>query len=158
MKLGVYFFITFLVLYGVINVHYAMPEFAIVMALIPAALVQISLSVYFARKENKIGMALLIVRNPPTHPCSSADIVSASFLCRCRLSLEQTCGHVWRRTPLEHFAQGRDDPVCSGSLDFRFHNPRHGHTGLDQLWSRLEAGLPEARGSPKTSGRGHLSS
>ncbi|KAK7720423.1 hypothetical protein SLS57_005512 [Botryosphaeria dothidea] len=61
MKLGVYFFIAFLVLYGVINVHYAMPEFAIVMALIPAALVQISLSVYFARKENKIGMALLIL-------------------------------------------------------------------------------------------------
>ncbi|EKG13423.1 hypothetical protein MPH_09449 [Macrophomina phaseolina MS6] len=61
MKLGVYFFIAFLVLYGVINVHYAMPEFAIVMALIPAALLQISLAVYSARKENKFGMAVVIL-------------------------------------------------------------------------------------------------
>lgn len=61
MKLGVYFFIAFLVLYGVINVHYEMPEFAIVMALIPAALLQISLAVWCTRSELKVGMAVVIV-------------------------------------------------------------------------------------------------
>ncbi|GME43794.1 hypothetical protein GTA08_BOTSDO05354 [Neofusicoccum parvum] len=61
MKLGVYFFIAFLVLYGVINVHYAMPEFGIVMALIPAALLQISLAVWCVRKEIYVGMAFVII-------------------------------------------------------------------------------------------------
>ncbi|OJD34179.1 uncharacterized protein BKCO1_2500084 [Diplodia corticola] len=61
MKLGVYFFIAFLVLYGVINVHYQMPEFAIVMALIPAALLQISLAVWCTRSEIRTGMAVVIL-------------------------------------------------------------------------------------------------
>ncbi|KAF9629013.1 hypothetical protein BFW01_g10216 [Lasiodiplodia theobromae] len=61
MKLGVYFFIAFLVLYGVINVHYEMPEFAIVMTLIPAALLQISLAVWCTRSELKVGMAVVIL-------------------------------------------------------------------------------------------------
>ncbi|KAL0253402.1 hypothetical protein SLS55_010381 [Diplodia seriata] len=61
MKLGVYFFIAFLVLYGVINVHYEMPEFAIVMALIPLSLLQISLAVWCTRSEIRTGMAIVIL-------------------------------------------------------------------------------------------------
>lgn len=61
MKLAFYFLVSFVIIYDFIAVHYRQPEFAITLAIIPLALIQVSLSAYFTRVENRVGMVVTIV-------------------------------------------------------------------------------------------------
>ncbi|EOD43537.1 hypothetical protein UCRNP2_9767 [Neofusicoccum parvum UCRNP2] len=61
MKLSFYFLVAFVIIYGFVDVHYEQPEFALTMAIIPAAMVQVLLSAYFTRRETRIGTAATIV-------------------------------------------------------------------------------------------------
>jgi hypothetical protein len=54
LKLEVYFFVAFVIEYGIINVHYEIPEFPLTMALIPLLLVQVALTIYSIKRENKM--------------------------------------------------------------------------------------------------------
>jgi uncharacterized membrane protein YGL010W len=56
-----YFFIAFVVTYGLINVHFAQPEFGLTMGLVPALLVQVAMTIFFTRSENAVGAIVAIV-------------------------------------------------------------------------------------------------
>lgn len=60
-----YFLISFVITYGLINVHFVQPEFGLTMALIPALAIQVCMTIYFTRSENYIGAILAIVRSSP---------------------------------------------------------------------------------------------
>lgn len=61
MKLSFYFLVSFVIIYGFVNVHYEQPEFALTMAIIPVAMLQILLSAFSARHENRFFMLISIV-------------------------------------------------------------------------------------------------
>ncbi|KAF4300859.1 hypothetical protein GTA08_BOTSDO10826 [Botryosphaeria dothidea] len=61
MKLSFYFVVSFVIIYGFVNVHYEQPEFALTMAIIPVAMLQIILSAFFTRRENGFGMTVTIL-------------------------------------------------------------------------------------------------
>jgi hypothetical protein len=56
-----YFLIAFVVLYGLVNVHFAQPEFGLTMALVPALGIQVALTVVFTRSENVLGTLAALV-------------------------------------------------------------------------------------------------
>jgi hypothetical protein len=56
-----YFLIAFVVTYGLINVHFAEPEFGLTMALPPALLIQVAMTIVFTKCENSIGAIAAIV-------------------------------------------------------------------------------------------------
>jgi hypothetical protein len=66
-----YFLIAFVVLYGLINVHYVQPEFGITMALIPALGIQVAMTIVFTRSENVLGALAAIVSTSPSSPYRS---------------------------------------------------------------------------------------
>jgi hypothetical protein len=66
-----YFLIAFVVLYGLVNVHYVQPEFGLTMALIPALGIQVALTVVFTRSENVPGALVAIVSTSPSSPYRS---------------------------------------------------------------------------------------
>lgn len=61
LKYTPYFVFAFLLIYGLIDVHYVEPEFSLTMAIIPATLLHLALAVYFVRHEILIGMTLVLV-------------------------------------------------------------------------------------------------
>ncbi|KAH7060447.1 hypothetical protein B0J12DRAFT_695823 [Macrophomina phaseolina] len=61
MKLAFYFVVSFVIIYGFVNVHYEQPEFALTMAIIPVAMLQVILSTFFIRRENRVGMIAAIL-------------------------------------------------------------------------------------------------
>jgi hypothetical protein len=65
-----YFFIAFVITYGIVNVHFVEPEFALTMALIPA--------IYFTRKENTFGAVIAVVR-VPSFPQKPITKLACSF-------------------------------------------------------------------------------
>jgi hypothetical protein len=64
-----YFFIAFVITYGIVNVHFVEPEFGLTMALIPALALLVVATIYFTRAENTFGALIAIVRGP----CSSQN-------------------------------------------------------------------------------------
>jgi hypothetical protein len=67
-RIEAYFLIAFVVLYGIVNVHYAQPEFGLTMALIPALAIQVLMTVAFTRSENVLGALAAIVSSlHPSH-------------------------------------------------------------------------------------------
>ncbi|OMP85041.1 UPF0658 Golgi apparatus membrane protein [Diplodia seriata] len=61
MKLSFYFLVSFVIIYGFVNVHYEQPEFALTMAVIPVAMLQILLSAFAARHENRFWMLISVL-------------------------------------------------------------------------------------------------
>lgn len=61
LKYTPYFVFAFILIYGLINVHYIEPEFSLTMAIIPATLLHLALAVYFVRHEIRICMILVLV-------------------------------------------------------------------------------------------------
>jgi hypothetical protein len=61
LKLEVYFFVAFCLVYGFIDVHYAIPEFPITMALIPTLLILMVLTILSIKHENMVGAAVVMV-------------------------------------------------------------------------------------------------
>lgn len=76
MKLSFYFVVSFVIIYGFVNVHYEQPEFALTMAIIPVAMLQIILSAFFTRRENRFGMTVTIVS--PKRPSSVGLVLMRS--------------------------------------------------------------------------------
>ncbi|OSS43579.1 hypothetical protein B5807_11775 [Epicoccum nigrum] len=61
MKLEAYFVIAFIVVYGLIDVHYELPEFPLTIAIIPLLFVQMGMTIHFIKHENKFGAFAAIV-------------------------------------------------------------------------------------------------
>ncbi|PVH91645.1 hypothetical protein DM02DRAFT_545403 [Periconia macrospinosa] len=59
-KVELYFFIGFLLLYGLVNVHFEVPEFPLIVCLLLSELVQIALALYFTKTENTLGAIIAI--------------------------------------------------------------------------------------------------
>lgn len=62
MKLEVYFVIAFIVVYGLVDVHYELPEFPLTIAVIPLLFVQLGMTIHFIKQENRLGALAAIVR------------------------------------------------------------------------------------------------
>jgi hypothetical protein len=60
-KLDFYFIAVFVVQYGLIDVHFEEPEFALTMALLPASFLMMALAFWCVLRERKIGMIMVIV-------------------------------------------------------------------------------------------------
>lgn len=66
MKLDLYFIIAFIVVYGLINVHYEIPEFPLTMAIIPLLIIQLGMTIYFTKREKALGAtAAIVCYGPP---------------------------------------------------------------------------------------------
>ena len=63
-KVELYFFCAFLILYGLVEVHFAVPEFPLLVCLLLLALIQVALGIYFTKTENKIGAIVATVNIP----------------------------------------------------------------------------------------------
>ncbi|KAF1940225.1 hypothetical protein EJ02DRAFT_406854 [Clathrospora elynae] len=61
LRIEVYFFVGFVIIYGLIDVHYVQPEFTLTMALIPALVIQIAMTIIFTKSENILGAVGAIV-------------------------------------------------------------------------------------------------
>jgi hypothetical protein len=59
-----YFYISFVALYGLVDVHFKQPEFTVTMVLIPLGLLHLVLVAYWTRLENTFGTILAIVSFP----------------------------------------------------------------------------------------------
>lgn len=68
MKLDVYFAIAFIVVYGLVDVHYEIPEFALTIAIIPVLWAQLAMTIYFTKRENKMGATAALVS------CAFSDV------------------------------------------------------------------------------------
>ncbi|KAF2733284.1 hypothetical protein EJ04DRAFT_605723 [Polyplosphaeria fusca] len=53
LKLEIYFVVAFILVYGLIDVHYEVPEFPLTMAMIPMLFVQVGLTIWATKHENK---------------------------------------------------------------------------------------------------------
>lgn len=71
MKLEVFFTIAFIVTYGLIDVHFAIPEFPLTIAIIPLLFIQLFMTIYFIQHESRSGALAAIV-------CSSQSIDTSS--------------------------------------------------------------------------------
>ncbi|KAF2845787.1 hypothetical protein T440DRAFT_493206 [Plenodomus tracheiphilus IPT5] len=60
-RIEVYFFVGFVVIYGLVDVHFDQPEFALTFALIPALVIQVALTIIFTKSENYTGAILAII-------------------------------------------------------------------------------------------------
>lgn len=60
-----YFLIGFLILYGLVDVHYVQPEFGLTIAIIPVMMIQATCTIIFTKSENMIGAIAAIVRPFP---------------------------------------------------------------------------------------------
>lgn len=60
-KLDVYFVIAFIVVYGLVDVHYEIPEFPLTIALIPILWIQLTMTIIFTKRENKPGAIAALV-------------------------------------------------------------------------------------------------
>ncbi|OAL01939.1 hypothetical protein IQ06DRAFT_219702, partial [Phaeosphaeriaceae sp. SRC1lsM3a] len=56
-----YFLIAFAMIFGLINVHFMQPEFSLTMALVPASVILVAMTIIFIRKENTIGAVIAII-------------------------------------------------------------------------------------------------
>lgn len=72
LKFTPFFLTAFILIYGLVNVHYMEPEFSLTIAIIPAALIHVALAVYFVRNEIRIGMAVILI----IHAAEIAYLVS----------------------------------------------------------------------------------
>ena len=61
MKLDFYFVTAFIVIYGLIDVHYEIPEFPLTIAIIPLLIIQLGMTIYFTKRENKFWATAAIV-------------------------------------------------------------------------------------------------
>jgi hypothetical protein len=61
LKLEVYFFVAFCLVYGFIDVHYKIPEFPITMALIPTLLILLTLTILSIKHENMAWAIVVMV-------------------------------------------------------------------------------------------------
>jgi hypothetical protein len=60
-KVDFFFIAVFVIQYGLIDVHFDEPEFALTMALLPASFLLMILAVWVVRREWKIAMIIVIV-------------------------------------------------------------------------------------------------
>ncbi|PVI05328.1 hypothetical protein DM02DRAFT_639317 [Periconia macrospinosa] len=60
-KIEIYFFLAFVALYGVVRVHFTVPEFPLLVCLVPLELLQVALAIYFTKTENVLGAIVAIV-------------------------------------------------------------------------------------------------
>ena len=60
-KVELLFFYAFLGLYGIVEVHFSVPEFPLLVCLVPLALIQVALGIYFTKTENFLGATIAIV-------------------------------------------------------------------------------------------------
>ncbi|USP72783.1 hypothetical protein yc1106_00057 [Curvularia clavata] len=61
LKYTPYFVLAFLLVYSLIDVHYAEPEFSLTMCIIPAILLHLALAVYCVRNEKRIAMSIILL-------------------------------------------------------------------------------------------------
>lgn len=61
MKLEFYFITAFIIVYNLVDVHFAFPEFQLTFAIIPLLLIQIGMTIYFTKRENKLGALAALV-------------------------------------------------------------------------------------------------
>lgn len=61
LKFTPFFIVAFVLVYGLIDVHFKEPEFSLTIAIIPAAFIHVGLAVYFVRNENTIGTIIVLV-------------------------------------------------------------------------------------------------
>jgi hypothetical protein len=66
-KLEVYFLIAFVVIYGLVDVHYEIPEFPLTIAIIPLLWVQVAMTIISTKRESKLGAVMAIVRPSDPH-------------------------------------------------------------------------------------------
>ena len=86
MKLEAYFVIAFIVVYGLIDVHYELPEFPLTIAIIPLLFIQMGMTIYFIKHENKLG-ALAAIVSPSRY----------QFIHSSKLTLRHRCSE-WPRS------------------------------------------------------------
>ncbi|KAF9698737.1 hypothetical protein EKO04_003296 [Ascochyta lentis] len=60
-KLEVYFLIAFVVVYGLVDVHFEIPEFPLTIAIIPLLWIQVAMTIYFTKREHNLGAIAAIV-------------------------------------------------------------------------------------------------
>lgn len=56
-----YFLIGFIILYGLVNVHYTQPEFGLTIAIIPVMIIQVACTIISTKYENMLGAIGAIV-------------------------------------------------------------------------------------------------
>ncbi|EOA84372.1 uncharacterized protein SETTUDRAFT_21723 [Exserohilum turcica Et28A] len=86
LKYTPYFIFSFIIIYGIIDVHYREPEFSLTMAIIPATLIHLGLAVYFVRHEKRFAMFLILF----LHVASMAYIISRLIVLNGRSQLANT--------------------------------------------------------------------
>jgi len=60
-KIELYYFLAFLTIYGAVEVHFTVPEFPLLVCLVPLALLQAAFGIYFTKTENRLGAIVMIV-------------------------------------------------------------------------------------------------
>lgn len=60
-KMELYYFLCFLTIYGFVEVHFRVPEFPLLVCLMPLALLQAAFDHYFTKTENRLGAIVMIV-------------------------------------------------------------------------------------------------
>lgn len=60
-KAEFYFFVGFLLLYGLVNVHFEVPEFPLIVCLVLLELVLIAVTRYSFKNENRTGALITVV-------------------------------------------------------------------------------------------------
>lgn len=62
LRMEIFFLIGFILLYGLVAVHYVQPEFGLTIAIIPAMMIQIVLTIVCTKAEHTLGASVAIVR------------------------------------------------------------------------------------------------
>ena len=60
-KVELFYFLAFLIIYGAVEVHFIVPEFPLLVCLMPLALLQAAFGIYFTKTENRLGAIVIIV-------------------------------------------------------------------------------------------------
>jgi hypothetical protein len=60
-KLDLYFVIAFIIVSGLVDVHYEIPEFPLTIAIIPLLWIQLAMTVIFTKRENRLGAVAALV-------------------------------------------------------------------------------------------------
>lgn len=63
LRIETYFLVGFVIVYGLIDVHYEQPEFSLTFAITPVLLIQVAMTIVFTKSENMIGAIAAIVRS-----------------------------------------------------------------------------------------------
>jgi hypothetical protein len=75
-KFDFYYLVGFIIQYSLIDVHFKEPQYSLTMALIPVALLLMTLGAYFARREYRVATTFIAVspRVPSTASTTELDL------------------------------------------------------------------------------------